>query len=114
MRICVGTRTLVAKTCIICRELKMAEEYGWVMPDGTPYRDSNCKRCKNQLNQPINAQKNAESRRRATKGGDTWTEKDFKLLTEMTEEGRPAIEIAQTLGRSRQGIYAMRNKKKET
>lgn len=43
----IGTRILLAKTCLMCGKLKQACDFGWVVVSGKRYRNSYCQDCKN-------------------------------------------------------------------
>lgn len=92
-----GRRSLVAKSCAECGELKLAREF-WRTNNG--YYHAWCKRCQHLSAKNSDVRRNAESQDNARNRGNPWTETEIKELKQHIEEGLSGRDIASTMGRS--------------
>lgn len=114
MAIFVGTRTLLAKTCVRCRKFKQRCDFGLVRPhkNGPRYPNAWCLWCVNEATKAKNVNNNDRSKLTATQHRTEWTGADFKLYEALEAQGLSAVEIAKQMGRSCGAIYSRRNKMK--
>lgn len=107
MHIRIGKRTILAKTCVICGVLKMANQFGRVRK---VYLDSYCRACHNAHGRPVirNHQKNAL--KGAVRHRQPWSDEEVLRLCEMVSEGRTGPEMALALNRSVYAVYCMKNR----
>jgi superfamily II helicase len=106
-----GTRTLVAKTCRHCGELKLAKHFS-KNTCGT-YYNSQCHDCNNAQSKPALKQAHSRALGVAVRHRQPWTEKDINKLHEMAADRIPVREIALALNRSVYAVYTMKTKLKE-
>jgi hypothetical protein len=92
-----GTRTLLAKSCITCGELKQASDYR--MARGVYYQ-SECRGCQHISAKRADKKANARSQDYAVKFRDEWTERDLHELSQLTARKLPLAVVAKKLGRS--------------
>lgn len=107
MKTTCGPRTLVAKTCNCCGELKMAKAFSRI--NGI-YRNSWCKKCMNATYKRLVYNHQQKALNGAEKHRQPWTEGDLKRLSEMVSEGLTTAQMAMILRRSVYAVNTMRNK----
>lgn len=103
-------RTLVAKTCRGCGELKLAKHFSTVTMKSGRYRNSQCHDCNNATGKVVMKHHQRKAVKGAVKHAQPWSEEDIKRLDELTADRVPAAEIAIELNRTVYSIYTMRNK----
>ena len=108
MRITVGPRTLLAKTCVRCGLFKMADQFGFVR--GGKYKDSFCRACHNLDSRPGIVAHQDRAKAVAVKHRQPWTARELDRLHEMTQKGLSAPKIALALNRTVYAIYTARNR----
>jgi hypothetical protein len=106
MKTTCGTRTLIAKTCRCCGELKLAKHFSRC----GGYYNSQCHECNNAQSKPGLREAHERSKTVAVRHRQPWTGKDFARLSEMAAEGVPVKEIAVALNRSVYATYTMKTK----
>lgn len=104
MKTSCGLRTLIAKSCSHCHELKLAKHFP---KQGSGYYTSHCNDCKNKLGKPGQYRKQKVTRNAAEKHRQPWREEDLDKLSEMLSEGSSAVEMALSLERSIYSINTM-------
>lgn len=109
--IAIGKRTLLAKTCLVCGELKMADQFAILQKY---YRDSYCKGCHNAHARPGMHTHQERALKAAVKHRQPWTEGEIQRLERMVSEGLTGPQMALALNRSVYAVYTMKNKLKET
>lgn len=115
MRIDVGTRTLLAKTCRCCGELKPPEKFGHVKVKRKLYVNSECYSCQSKKTLIATAAHQERVKRVAVRHQQPWTDQDIKKLSEMTERGLSGAVMALALNRTVYSVYTMKNRlNKET
>lgn len=107
MKIAIGKRTVVAKTCLLCGLLKSADQFVTVMKY---YRDSYCKSCHNVHGRPNMHRHQEKALDAAVKHGQPWDEDDIDKLLKMVEEGYTGPAMALELSRSVYSVYTMKSK----
>jgi DNA-binding CsgD family transcriptional regulator len=105
----ISGRTLVAKTCGGCKELKDASEFRRRKKDG--YYQGWCNRCQHDSAKKTDLRANANSQDRATKSKQPWTTREIKELIAYMGEGLTTRQIAEKMGRSYAAITQARHKK---
>jgi hypothetical protein len=95
---------LVAKTCLICRELKLASEFA---PMTGGYWDSYCKPCHRDHGRPSLYKRQETTLKGAEKHRAPWSEGDIQLLSEMISDGLTGPQMALVLNRSMYAVYTM-------
>lgn len=103
----VGKRTLLAKTCLICGELKDASQFAILQKY---YRDSYCKCCHNLKARPGMYNHQQEALKVAVKHRQLWTKEEIQRLEQMASEGFSGPQMALALNRSVYAVYTMKNK----
>lgn len=103
-----GPRTLVAKTCLECGELKMAKAF----PSHNKglYYGSYCYVC-HRINHTMPGFRNSQEKalEGATNHYKQWTEAETQQMLDMTSEGHTVAVIALTLNRT---VYSIFNRRK--
>lgn len=108
MKISIGSRTLLAKTCLICGELKDARNFGRV---SKIYYNSYCHKCKNETSAvPTTVRHQQRALEVAVRYGQPWTEAELDKLQEMAANGFTGPQMALALNRSVYAVYTMKNK----
>lgn len=108
MKIYIGPRTLLAKTCLLCGELKMASDFGRV---AKIYYNSYCHRCKNLTSSvPTTRRHQQRALEVAVRYGQPWTVQELNKLQEMAAEGLSGPQMALALNRTVYAVYTMKNK----
>ena len=97
----VGKRRLLAKTCTQCGELRNADKFQHQV---TGYWGTYCFTCNSKQSNKLVNKSNAESQDKATSKHNPWTDKDIEKLWALYYEGKPHVEIAAALGRTRSSI----------
>lgn len=97
VKITIGARTLIAKTCTRCDSLQPASEYFRMK---TGYWGTYCKTCTKTLSIKKNKAANRNSMRAATKSGLPWNTMEIKQLKSLVGEGKTTAEIAKMFSRS--------------
>lgn len=110
MRITVGRRTLLAKSCLECGQLKPASSFATVMKH---YFQSYCHECHNVRSRPGMLEHQAGSLERALSHRKPWTEAELRYLAEMVSKGRTGPEMALELNRTVYSVYTMKSKLKK-
>lgn len=110
MSISAGPRTLVAKTCKVCGELKMAKCFAKVYK---VYRTHICHTCKNNQSRPLMHAHQEKALTAAVKHRQPWCEAEIEKLEEMLEAGLHAPQIALALNRTVYAVYTKVHKLKE-
>ena len=105
----IGKRTLLAKTCLICGLLKMADQFAILQKY---YRDSYCKSCHNAHSTPVMKEHQQEALKGAVKHRQPWTGAEIQHLERMVSEGLTGPQMALILNRSVYAVYNMKNKLK--
>lgn len=101
-----GTRTLVAKTCTACGELKTASEYSKPrLRHGYPSYDSWCRACHQRAAGEINRKANDESLEKATQHRERWSKDELETLRRLRRLGLSTRDIAERLGRTREAVF---------
>ena len=103
----VGTRTVVAKSCVLCGVLKMANQFAVVQKK---YRDSYCRTCHNRHGRPVMRGHQETASKAASKHREPWTDSDISRLRELIEDGLTGPQIALALKRTVYSVYTMKNK----
>lgn len=103
----IGKRTLLAKTCYICGEFKMADQFPLVVKC---YRDSYCRKCHNTAPQVQMREHQNATLDGAKKHRKPWTDEDMRQLEALFLEGLSGPAVAHALGRSMYAVYTMKNK----
>lgn len=105
-----GPRTLLAKSCLVCGKLKMADEYQVLEKK---YRGSYCKDCRNRYNKPGRHSSQRRALRTADKHWEPWTQEDLDKLKAMMAQGLTGPEMAKKLNRSLYAIYSAKTRFKK-
>jgi len=107
--ICAG-RTLVAKTCLGCGQLKMAEHFSKSKrtTQARAYYEAACKSCSSAQSAGITTRINDELLLTAHNHHQIWSGAEIKRLEELDALGWKAKDIAKDIGRSLNSIYRMR------
>lgn len=106
----IGTRILLAKTCLMCCKLKQACEFGWVVVSGKRYRNSYCQDCKNVRGRPVMKRHQERATTVAVRNREPWTAHDLDRLVEMAQRGLTGPQMALALNRTVYAVYTMKNK----
>lgn len=106
-QIVIGTRTILAKTCLGCFSLKPGSEFR-VTYGG--YKHSQCISCTGRMARASSERSNNLTIDRAVSHRSEWTQEKIDLVWELTDKGMKAKEIAVFLGRSLYSIYMIKNK----
>ena len=107
MRITVGKRTILAKTCPLCGEFKMADQFGVLHKY---YRASYCRRCHNVHGRPKIREHQLKALDVAHKHRRPWTEDDIDKMRQMIHEGLSGAQMALQLRRTLYAVYTMKNR----
>jgi hypothetical protein len=100
---------LVAKTCNLCGELKMARCFSKI---NGMYHNSWCKTCQNHKYKHNTYQHQARTLSAAVRHRQPWTEGDLDRLAQMVSDGLTTAAMAVILKRSVYSVNTMRNKLK--
>lgn len=93
----IGTRTLVAKTCYGCGELKMASEF---RKAHGKWPQSDCRPCQHITAKQSDKRRNDQTQTTASNARSEWTEREVKALWELVDQGLTSREIGVKIGRS--------------
>lgn len=102
-----GSRSLVAKTCRSCKELKLASEFKRRPRKGQvlEHYDSECKHCGFLRSNECLKRANDESLEKATRYRDNWTKDEIATLQRLEGLGLSHREIAERLGRTISAVF---------
>lgn len=107
MKISIGKRTVLAKTCTKCCRFKQANEFGRVQ---VVYLNSYCRRCHNGVSTPNMYYHQERSHQVAVRHRAAWTAADVQKLEEMVEKGLTGPQMSLALNRTLYAVYTMKNK----
>lgn len=105
-----GKRTLVARTCTECYQLKDARNFAKTKRG---YYATICTVCMVARNRRWLADRVDVVRDKASNHRKEWTESEMELMLEMFDQKVSGQQIAETLGRSLQAVYAKHSVIKE-
>lgn len=112
MKLQIGQRTLLAKTCMRCGELKQASEFklGRRGTSRKMYYNSECWPCHKARIQKVTKDANNKSLDVATSHYYEWTDSDLTEVAFLSQMGHSAAEIAAKLNRTVSAIYNARQR----
>ena len=107
-----GRRLLVAKTCPVCNEFKLADQFPKERGghSRSMYWSPYCKACHGKASCRTARRTNAESMDKATHQGEEWSPAELDLLWELEGQGLSNRRIGERLGRSESSISVMKAK----
>lgn len=103
MRVTVGNRILVAKTCIVCGELRDGRLFS--KSSHARGRSSDCNLCKTARVNAWKKRVSAKSMETATRHKTEWTDRELCELQEFVNAEMGVIDIALYFGRTVNSIY---------
>lgn len=106
MKIYVGQRTLVAKSCHDCGQLKLARDFPKVRKG--KYYNTVCMRCHKKIVDRSSKRINARSLDTATSHRKPITDSEIAEVLKLSEEGYTAQEIGRRLGRTYRAVIGIR------
>lgn len=103
-----GKRTLIAKTCTKCGELKEAKCF---RKNTRGYRVPDCNNCHNKRSRANMTAKNVLSHEHTERGrGNIWSDDEVQKLREFVAAGMPSSEISVKLGRSITAVHMKKSR----
>ena len=105
MTVTIGSRTLLALTCVKCGHLRQGSDF--FSKSRTPRasrRYGYCRHCRVLISSNANKRRRNEVRGRALRNGQPWGSEEVKNMYALIDEGLSHAEVAMELQRPVQGI----------